>query len=148
LEAGERGTAVIRMTSSESALAGLVPKKRRKRKKMSNEDATAIKAGCELHGLPEPILEYQWHPTREFSADFAFVEQRLLVEITGGIFGRGKPCPRCKRRPPGAHSSIQNLLNDMDKAQQAAILKWRILPVLPKDVENGNAFALIKKVIG
>ena len=34
--------------------------------------------------------EYRFYPTRRFRADFAFIDKKILVEIEGAIFTRGR----------------------------------------------------------
>lgn len=41
-------------------------------------------------GLPEPLREFQFHPVRRWRADFAWPEQKVLVEIQGGLYGQRK----------------------------------------------------------
>lgn len=75
---------------------------------------------------------------RKFRADFAWPERRLLVECNGGLWMRGG----------GAHSRPANIKRDIEKAQWAIRLGWRLLPVTTDEVTSGAAVALIAKVVG
>ncbi|MFO0863530.1 MAG: hypothetical protein U0744_02530 [Gemmataceae bacterium] len=101
---------------------------------------------CESHGLPAPVHEYQFHPQRKWAFDYLF-EGWLAVEKEGGVFGRGKPCPACKRRPGGAHSSIAGMKRDIEKYNAAAQLGYVVLRFRPEQFDSGEAFGLIRKVL-
>src|SRR6202030_1241693 len=93
---------------------------------------------CRSHGLPLPVREFKFHPNRNWKADYAF--GRVLVERDGGLFGRGKACPVCKRRRVGAHSSITQMKADREKDREAQILGYMILRFLPEQFDSGEAF--------
>lgn len=101
---------------------------------------------AQLLKVPEPIPEYKFHPTRRWKVDFAWIEEKIIVEVEGEIYGTGKPCFYCGVRPTGGHSSVSGILRDIDKYREAAILGWVVLRVLPEelDLENGKAFNLIE----
>lgn len=95
--------------------------------------------------IPKPVPEYKFHPTRRWKIDFAWPEVKLAVEIEGGIFGIGKPCPLCKRRSVGAHTSIQRLKSDLEKYNALALAGWRLLRFTPDQVRNGSAAEIIRQ---
>jgi len=99
-------------------------------------------------GLPKPEAEYKFHPTRKWRFDLAWPEQKVALEIEGGLYGVGKPCPLCKRRSVGAHTSIQRLKGDMKKYNAACSLGWRVLRVQPEDMTKISTVTLIKKTLG
>ena len=105
-----------------------------------------FEALCKQHGLPMPVAEYKWHPDRKFLADWCF-EGWLLIEKDGGLFGRGSPCPLCKRRNPGAHSSIGQMQRDREKDREAILLGFVTLRFWPSEFTDGSAFAFIKRVL-
>src|SRR5574337_445194 len=74
---------------------------------------------CAAHGLPEPMPEYNFHLLRGWRFDYAFVAQKIAVEVEGGVWRRGG----------GAHSHPLNIERDMEKYNAAAVLGWRILRV-------------------
>lgn len=89
--------------------------------------------------LPEPHEQYRFAQSlgRQFSADFAFVQHRLLVEVQGGIWREGG----------GAHSHPLNLERDIEKQQHAALLGWFVVPVTTDQVQKGEAIALLMRVL-
>ena len=64
----------------------------------------------------KPKLEYTFHPTRKWRFDFAWVKQKLAVEIHGGIFIRG------------GHNRGMQMTKDYEKQREAVRLGWRVLP--------------------
>lgn len=76
---------------------------------------------------------------RDHRADFAFVPERLLVEVEGGVYGKGSPCRLCGRRPGGAHGSVTGLLADLERSKLAAVAGFRVLRVTPDEVNDGTA---------
>ena len=105
-------------------------------------------------GLPVPVAEHPFAAElgRRWRFDLAWPDRRLAVEIEGGLFGRGgkgsnAPCPACGQVPAGAHRSVDGVLRDMEKYNHAALLGWRVLRVLPGQVESGEALALIERAL-
>lgn len=69
---------------------------------------------AELIGLKlYPMPEYKFDPTRGFSADFAFVDHMLLLEIDGGTWLK--------------HGGRHNTDKDREKLNRAAVLGWRVI---------------------
>jgi very-short-patch-repair endonuclease len=83
-------------------------------------------------GLPSPTPEHRFG-TRRWRFDFAFVEQKLAVEIEGGIYIQGR------------HSRGKGMEADMQKYNEASILGWRILRFTPGQVEKGIAAHTIQR---
>ena len=105
-------------------------------------------------GLPEPVAEYPFAAElgRRWRFDLAWPDRRLAVEVEGGLFGRGgrgsnRPCPTCGQGPAGAHRSVAGVKRDIEKGNAAVALGWRVLRVLPGQVESGEALALIERVV-
>lgn len=154
-------SAMIRLTAKEAKKCGIAVKKKRATKKAAAGKAKACVAGeafkalCVAHGLPEPEAEYYFAPTRGFRWDWAWVIEdkggrvlaKIAVEQEGGIFGTGKPCPVCKQRRGGGHSSITGLLRDMEKYTLGNILCWCVIRALPRDVASGKVLDLVKQAL-
>ena len=139
----------MRLTAKEAKQYGITSQKRPRGAQKARGDKSAkielFKAGCKAWGIPEPVPELHFDSEFNWAFDFAWRTQMIALEIDGGIFGRGKACPACGRRPVGAHSSIQVMLSDRQKFNAAALAGWTVLHVLPEDVETGAVFALLKK---
>lgn len=86
-------------------------------------------------GLPCPKGQVRLIPGRRFSFDFAWVEQRIAVEIQGGIWM--PPDKNGNRR--GAHAAPLNLERDHRKANLACCHGYRMLFFGPKDLTTMTA---------
>ena len=101
--------------------------------------ASQLEAELALHikalGLPEPIREYQAIKGRKFRFDFAWLEQRLLVEVNGGTYTKG------------AHSTGQGIRRDYEKGNLATLAGWRVLSFDGKSVKSGEAVEVIRQAL-
>jgi very-short-patch-repair endonuclease len=88
-------------------------------------------------GLPKPEREYRFHPPRLYRADFAWLEQKLLVECEGGIFRRGG----------GWHQSVGGYLDDLEKYNLATLYGWRVLRYSARDINSGLAVKEIERAL-
>lgn len=77
---------------------------------------------CRAHKLPEPIPEFRFHASRKWRADYCWPEQRLIVEIDGGIWTGGR------------HSGGTGQLRDMEKLNAAALLGFLVLRYTPQQM--------------
>ena len=90
---------------------------------------------CERLGL-HPVKEYRFHPTRLWRFDLAFPEQRVAVEIDGGVWSGGR------------HVRGGGYIADCEKLAEAAILGWRVLRVTPDMIVSGEALDLVRETLG
>ena len=74
--------------------------------------------------LPEPVREYRFHSKRKWRLDFAFVPEKLAVEIQGGAWIKG------------AHNTAIGQQRDLEKQREAVKLGWRILPFNTLDLKD------------
>jgi hypothetical protein len=86
-----------------------------------------------LAGLPEPVREFKFHPTRKWRFDLCFPEHKLAIEIEGAIWTRGR------------HTRPKGFLGDIIKYNQATLLGWSLLRFAPQQVRTGEALALIQE---
>lgn len=94
-----------------------------------------LAAACRAAGLPEPVAEHRFHPTRKWRFDWAWPEHRLALEIEGGAWIGGR------------HTSGAGFVGDMEKYSEAAILGWRILRCQPKEARDGKALDLVRRAL-
>lgn len=85
------------------------------------EDAFA--AAWKMHGRGSLITEFQFSD-RKYRFDFANEASKVAVEMDGGSFGRGKPCPTCGQKSAGRHSRPMGFHGDCDKSNLAAAAGW------------------------
>lgn len=82
-------------------------------------------------GLPNPISEHRFHPNRKWRIDFAFVDNKLAVEIEGGVWTKGR------------HTRSSGFLKDMEKYNALTELGWKLLRYQPNKIN----FNQIKKCL-
>jgi very-short-patch-repair endonuclease len=81
--------------------------------------------------IPAPCEEWVFAHPRRFRFDYAWPEQRLALEVEGGIFTRK------------AHGSITGILRDMEKYNLAAVHGWRVLRVTPNKLCDLQTIAMV-----
>lgn len=81
--------------------------------------------------LPAPTPEYRFHAKRKWRFDYAFVEQKVALEVEGGVFIRGR------------HSRGAGMVKDMEKYNNAASLGWRLLRVTPSQLHDLETIELL-----
>jgi len=87
-------------------------------------------------GLPVPDREFRFHPVRRWRADFAWPDQKILVEVDGGVYVQGR------------HTRGRGFEEDMRKLNAAAVLGYRVLRFSTGMVKNGEALATLEDVLG
>ena len=85
--------------------------------------------------LPQPVREFRFAPPRRWRFDFAWVEQRLAVEVEGGVHTGGR------------HTRPVGFRQDCEKYNQAVLEGWRVLRFESGSVESGAALEIIEKAL-
>ena len=70
------------------------------------------------------VQQHPIAPGRRFRLDFAFVPERLGIELEGGLYSGG------------AHARPAGILRDMEKGNFAVLAGWRILRFSTQHVED------------
>ena len=86
-------------------------------------------------GLVEPVPELKFDSERKWRFDFAWPDKKTALEIEGGIFNKGR------------HIRPQGFLKDLEKYNRATELGWKLYRVTPQMVSNGEAIALLERVL-
>lgn len=97
-------------------------------------------------GVPRPVVEFLFHPTRNWRFDFAWpriqFEGRfgresggVYLEVQGGIFVQGR------------HTRGAALLKEWEKLNEATILGWRPLFCQPKELLTVKLTQTIKRAL-
>lgn len=87
-------------------------------------------------GLPLGQTQYPVVVGRQFKFDRAWPNQRVAVEVQGGLW------------VAGAHSRGSGVERDCIKLSIAAAVGWRVLPISKAMIESGEAIALIRQALG
>ena len=70
-------------------------------------------------GLPAPVREHRFHPVRRWRFDYAWPEQRVALEVEGGV------------RTGGRHTRGAGFVADIEKYNAAVVAGWRVVRVVP-----------------
>lgn len=91
-----------------------------------------------LRGLkfPTAVREYRFDPIRKWRFDFAWPDQRVAVELDGGIWTKG------------GHSTGSGIMRDMEKSNAAQLSGWLVLRFSDKHLEDGSAIEQTKRALG
>lgn len=90
---------------------------------------------CRDAGIPAPDPEHRFHPVRRWRFDFAWPDERVALEVEGGIWTRGR------------HVRGKGALNDMEKYSEAAARGWRILRVTPDHLLRDDTLDLVRRAL-
>ena len=102
---------------------------------MSNLSKQFLKI-ISTNDLPEPEPEYSFTAERKWCFDFAWIDQRVAVELQGGIYSKG------------GHNSIRGLERDYEKLNYAQAYGWIVLQFSASFLRNEEYIvALLKKVL-
>ena len=103
---------------------------------MTSDPERALATVLRWAGLPEPVTEFRFDSTRRWRFDFAWPDRRLAVEVEGG------------RWVAGRHTHGDGFARDAEKYNEAALAGWRVIRVVPDDIDSGRALAWITRGLG
>ena len=86
--------------------------------------------------LPEPRVEFRFHPQRLWRFDFCFPDKLVALEVEGGIWGGGR------------HTRGAGFAKDIEKYNAAALLGWRIFRVQPAQLCMLDTVKMLKQALG
>lgn len=87
----------------------------------------SLETQLKIHSLPPAIREVPFALPRKFRFDFAWLEEKIAVEIQGGTYKKG------------AHSSGKGLARDFEKNNLAVLNGWRVFYFDGKMIDDGRA---------
>ena len=112
-----------------SRLLGNNPKAKavvNKVKKAQQVDTLRQRVLAQLVGFPDPATELLFHPKRKWRFDYAWEEQKLALEVHGGIHSGGR------------HTRGRGFVEDRAKMNEATLLGWTVLEVTPEHIKSGQ----------
>ena len=112
-----------------SRLLGNNPKAKavvNKVKKAQQVDTLHSKVLAQLVGFPDPATELLFHPKRKWRFDYAWEEQKLALEVHGGIHSGGR------------HTRGRGFVEDRAKMNEATLLGWTVLEVTQEHIKSGQ----------
>ena len=102
---------------------------------MKSHLETALQSSFRAHRVDGWVREYKFHPHRRWRFDFAFLGEKIAVEIQGGTYVRGK------------HSRGRAQRNDIEKHNAAVVLGWRVLYGDTDMVRSGELTQTVLKLL-
>ncbi len=89
-------------------------------------------------GLPAPVRQYPFAKcvSRLYKADFAFVDERLIVEINGGGWVGGR------------HNTGAGYEADLERTAIATALGWKVMGFSTRHVKKGWAVEMTAVALG
>jgi very-short-patch-repair endonuclease len=116
------------------------PKGRSKRPKVKGEKVQSegeVKLATALKALKIDFeQEFKFHPERKWKADFHLVGKKILVEVEGGIWSRGR------------HTRGKGYIGDMEKYNAATMMGFQVIRFSTDQVKSGHAIQQIEKMVG
>jgi len=70
------------------------------------------------------IPEYRFHKKRLWRFDYAFIQEKIAIEIEGGAYTNGR------------HTRGSGFIKDMEKYNAANVLGWNVLRYTPQQFET------------
>lgn len=98
-----------------------------------NQEDSFISA-CKSVGLPIPIKEYKFHPTRKWKIDWAWPNHLIALEVEGAIWTQGR------------HTRGSGFLKDMEKYNELAVLGWRLIRTTPIEIKNLHILETLERI--
>lgn len=93
----------------------------------------------ELHLRVAKLLtysrKYKFDPWRRWRFDFAFVKEKLAIEIDGGMWINGR------------HNRASGVIKGMEKQNVSEAAGWMVLHFTPEQVRDGSALAAVEKLL-
>lgn len=109
-----------------------------------------FRAALKAAGLPIPVAEYRFHPTRKWRLDYAWPEGNttepigstyfpsvtpLALEVEGAVWVQGR------------HTRGSGFLKDMEKYNELAARGWRLLRVTPSRLCHPDTIDMIRRAL-
>lgn len=79
--------------------------------------------------------EYKFHDERKWRFDYAFIDQKVAIEINGGTYICGR------------HNRAGSVLKDYEKLNHAASNGWLVFQFIPQNAHLSTNLELVKKAL-
>lgn len=95
-----------------------------------------------IENLPMPLRQYKFYPTRKWRCDFMYVQEKIAVEIEGGLFMKGQG-----KFTGAGHSHPIHIMRDIEKYNYLALMGYRLFRFGKKEINNGDAISMISRAL-
>lgn len=85
--------------------------------------------------MPKPTPEFRFAAPRRWRFDFAWVEQKIALEVEGGVWTCGR------------HTRGSGFVADVEKYNAATALGWRLIRCTPATLNSTETIALIRTLL-
>jgi very-short-patch-repair endonuclease len=102
---------------------------------MSSNLEDVLSWQIKVASLPPPEREYRFDAKRRWRLDFAWPDQRMAVEIDGGMW------------VGGAHTRGRRIAQDHEKRNHLTLAGWRVLVFTGDQVKSGKAVNDIQSLL-
>lgn len=82
-----------------------------------------------------PEREFRFHPKRRWRFDFAFPDQKIAVEVEGGLYVNGR------------HTRGDGYEKDLKKYSEAMYLGWTVYRCSNELIKSGRALQVVEKLL-
>jgi hypothetical protein len=114
--------------SRSSSKSGSKPRQRSKPEQ-------ALTKALASSGLPAHVEEHRFHGTRKWRFDFAWPDQKVALEVEGGVFSGGR------------HVRGAGFKADCEKYNTALRMGWRVLRYVPGKGWIEDALSALKELL-
>ncbi len=104
---------------------------------MKHTVATTI-AALQAHGLPDPVAEFRFHPTRRWRVDFCWVDFLVVLELEGLSRYGG----------PGRHQRTNGFVKDIEKYNALCLMGYTLIRATSRQVASGQCLAWLEIALG
>lgn len=119
----------------QTAPAAPKARKRGQKRPSWEQGDPVFRAWLITQGLPVPAPEYRFHPARKWRFDYAWLGQKVALEVQGGVFSQGR------------HTRGASLLQEWIKLNTAAAMGWRIIYCQPSDLMTAQTAEFIRQAL-
>lgn len=89
---------------------------------------------CPAKSLPVPVTEHVFAAPRRWRFDLAWLDAKVALEVEGGVFSGGR------------HTRGAGFRKDLEKYNRATVLGWRVVRVLPEQLNTPSTFAMLAEL--
>jgi hypothetical protein len=87
------------------------------------------------YDIPIPTAEHKFCSTRKWKFDFAWINEKVAMEIEGGLWIQGR------------HNRAASMINDMEKYNEAASNGWLVLRFTPQQITSSWCIGILKRTL-